>query len=665
MSTIQQTETMMSLETFDKAVPDVMLQIIYAMRFEIIFAGGFLLLWVMGQCARPRQSSSAARAAYKTKQLGMDDDFDSAPRPKSLSSARARNATPANTSESGISAQRQSPPIQKDLVALIHGQPEPCQLRDISWLFPKLIQLCQTQAQRAVFLYHSALDANLDLNKAPEQEREQLILALVTSMIRMSLTPEAMKILRDLKKREIPISHGIITSCIKLCTSKHSFKECIAIADLVTDMGKELASDKSVLSCLLFSALESGAYHRCQGFFIELRKIGAPTQKDFWNMIRCGSHQCDWRLLLNLIQEMRALGIEVDNVIYNTVLATCVSANQMGEAQVLLDEMAKSEGVADVITYNTLMKGYSKIGKMDCCFKLYELMRERGIIPSQVTYGILLDGYISDNEIDGAAKVFDIMTEEGCPMNTVLYTTLIKGFAREGKVDEAMRVYGKMSGDKHVAPDLITFSILSKANCDVGRLEVALALLNDMPKIGLHPDEVIFNNLLAGCAKDMRADLAKELYDKMIQSNVKPSNATFSIMIRLYSQCKMLDEAVDMVRIEPKKHRVALEPRLFSQLIQCCIRARQGRRAVDVYELVYHLSKPDAGMLNSIIGMCVKLNMFDTAAEFLEVAAKHGGSVDVADAKFLLEAACRKKKTVCADSVVASMRALGMPLLDH
>merc|ERR1719261_1195554 len=115
---------------------------------------------------------------------------------------------------------------------------------------------------------------------------------------------------------------------------------------------------------------------------------------------------------------------------------------------------------------------------MDGCFKLYELMRERGHAPSQVTYGILLDGCISDNQVDRAAKVFDTMTEEGCPMNTVLYTTLIKGFAREQKVDEAMRIYNKMSTDRNVKPDLITYSILLKANCDAGRMEKSLELLD-------------------------------------------------------------------------------------------------------------------------------------------------------------------------------------------
>merc|ERR1719405_230502 len=94
-------------------------------------------------------------------------------------------------------------------------------------------------------------------------------------------------------------------------------------------------------------------------------------------------------------------------------------------------------------------------------------------------------------------------------MNTVLFTTLIKGFARAGEVDQAMKVYEQMCNERSMLPDLITFSILIKANCDVDRLEMALKLLEAMLSLNLRPDEVVFNNLLAGCARQANAELGK------------------------------------------------------------------------------------------------------------------------------------------------------------
>merc|ERR1719235_3056292 len=129
------------------------------------------------------------------------------------------------------------------------------------------------------------------------------------------------------------------------------------------------------------------------------------------------------------------------------------------------------------------MKGYAKVGLLEECFGIFEIMREREITPSQVTYGILLDGCINACHVDRASKVFDMMMESQCPMNTVLYTTLIKGFAREGKLEEAMRVYGQMLNDANVQPDLVTFSVLMKANCDAKKLDEAFQLLDVMLKL--------------------------------------------------------------------------------------------------------------------------------------------------------------------------------------
>ena len=96
----------------------------------------------------------------------------------------------------------------------------------------------------------------------------------------------------------------------------------------------------------------------------------------------------------------------MDSVVYNTVLAACVSAEQLDEARKLLDQMVAAGGVTDVITYNTLAKGYARAGRMGMCFEIYELMRQRGLTPSQVTYGILLDGFINDNEVDTVVYIY-------------------------------------------------------------------------------------------------------------------------------------------------------------------------------------------------------------------------------------------------------------------
>jgi len=632
----------------------VLVKVVYQLRFEIVFVASLIFLWLFGLFAKRGVPSNRRSTKHKSLEL-----------PERRPAQKAWSAPTGPEGKSGAfldgANSNRAAFGQKETSSLLQETPSSDKLTDALWLIPRLLHLCNGHAQRAVALFGAALTAGLDINAAPAEQKEELILALVTSMIRMGLMDDAMRLVKDFKKREVALSVGLHGSAVKLCTAKQNFKECLALSDAIADATNGKITDKSVWSCLLFCAIESKSFHRCANFFQQLKANGVPSQKDYWNMVRLGSVNSDWKVMIKLIQEMRQQGLEVDNVIYNTALATCVSAEQMDSARELLDEMNSVGGITDVITYNTLMKGYANHGCMDDCFNLFDIMKKRELAPSQVTYGILLDGCINNNQVDRAAHVFDMMTNEGCPMNTVLYTTLIKGFARDGKVEEAVRIYHQM-GERGVMPDLITYSILLKANCDAGLMDTSLDLLGAMLKNNLKPDEVIFNNLLAGCAKQSNAELAKRLYHDMIQSSIRPSNATFSILIRLYSQCKLLDEAVDMLRTEPAKHRVEIEARLYSQLIQCCIRARQGRRVTEVYEMMLAQSAPTAATNGTMLSMCVKLNMFDTAVELIEMAAAKGlrGRVDPRDANMVLEGAVKKRKTCTAQSCAAAMKELGM-----
>jgi len=270
----------------------------------------------------------------------------------------------------------------------------------------------------------------------------------------------------------------------------------------------------------------------------------------------------------------------------------------------------------------------------------------------------MLDGCINENQVDRAAEVFETMKREGCPMNTVLYTTLIKGFARNGQVDQATKMYEQMRMERSVPPDLITFSILIKANCDAGNMEASLKLLQGMRELGLSPDEVVFNNLLGGCVHcrtDEGVRLAKNLYQEMLSAGVKPSNATFSILIRMLAQWKMFEDAVDLLRTEPAARGIQAEARVYAQLTQCCLRERQGRRAVEVYKMMAEQSSPTVSVHGSLLGMCCKLNMLDTGAEILSLAAEMGGRVDQRDAAALLDAAMKKKKTQIVEAIRLAM----------
>ena len=56
-----------------------------------------------------------------------------------------------------------------------------------------------------------------------------------------------------------------------------------------------------------------------------------------------------------------------------------------------------------------------------------------------------------------------------------------------------------------------------------------------MEQKGIKADEVLYNSLLDGCCKSRQIDLALKVFDNMTILNIKPSNVTYSILIKIFS----------------------------------------------------------------------------------------------------------------------------------
>merc|ERR1719378_1728314 len=110
---------------------------------------------------------------------------------------------------------------------------------------------------------------------------------------------------------------------------------------------------------------------------------------------------------------------------------------------------------------------------------------------------------------------------------------MIDANARTGRMDRCDELFQQMQA-VGVQPDIITFSTLVKGYCMDGDIDKGFAVLKDMTSRGKHePDEILYNSLLDGCAKQHRVDDALGLIESMAKNNVRPSNFTLSILVKL------------------------------------------------------------------------------------------------------------------------------------
>merc|ERR1719310_2097251 len=164
----------------------------------------------------------------------------------------------------------------------------------------------------------------------------------------------------------------------------------------------------------------------------------------------------------------------------------------------------------------------------------------------------------------------------------VTFNTLIDACARSGELNRIPSLLKDIEA-QGLKMGLVTYSAILKGYCHKNLLEEAFELFHSMTKTTeLAPDEIMYNTLLDGCARQGLYDRGMKVFQKMNESGVRPSNYTLSVLVKLANRGKKLDKAFQICDELSSKYNFRLNVHVFDNLIQACINHRDLPRAIDV-----------------------------------------------------------------------------------
>merc|ERR1719160_163626 len=207
---------------------------------------------------------------------------------------------------------------------------------------------------------------------------------------------------------------------------------------------------------------------------------------------------------------------------------------------------------------------------------VHELMSDpaRKSLVNNIIYSTILKGFAMTKQTERLFAVYAEIRDQGVQANTITYNTLIDACARCCAMDRVPQLLADMKA-ADISPDQITYGTLVKGYCLSGSVDQAFEVLAEMRASGEHkPDEILYNCLLDGCAKEHRLEDAMALYKEMKQANIAPSNFTLCTLVKLLGRSRRLQEAftaVDDLSAKGVKPNI----QVFTCLIQACFHNRQ------------------------------------------------------------------------------------------
>jgi pentatricopeptide repeat protein len=349
-----------------------------------------------------------------------------------------------------------------------------------------------------------------------------------------------------------------------------------------------------------------------------------------------------------------------DDVLFNTVLDACMSLRNTSRLAKAIREYEASNMQPSVHTCGLLIKAYSSLQRVSKSREVWdEMIERRGVLPNEITLSCMLDALVCAGVVNDALKLFRVW-EPKIQVNTVIYSTLLKGFANSGDADGAMNLFrelkakgvkmnlvayttlidaqarvGYMKTAKELlkqmeadgcVPNTITYSTLVKGCCVNGDLAGAQSIFQEMRDRGLKADVVIFNTLLDGCIRHSDFQLADRLLEGMDSYEVKPSNFTLSIIIRMWGKRRQFDRAFEAVSFWGSGLR--LDAQIGSSLISACLHADSLDRTVQVFEEMKtwkNFNGPDANTYGMLIAALIRSRRYRQAASLAEEAYGRSG----------------------------------------
>jgi len=367
----------------------------------------------------------------------------------------------------------------------------------------------------------------------------------------------------------------------------------------------------------------------------------------------------DIRNVLDFVDTIKPM----DEVLFHALAEACIRTGQLSLLSKYQARLA-SQGTSVALTaptYGCMIKAYGQVHDMKNVWSLWAEMNKHKIQPTAITFGCMVEALVTNRcTADAWTLVQEMRSEESTRplVNTVIYSTILKGFAYAKRTDKVMALYEEMRAHEihpnnityntilnafaqggamdrvpalledmknavpPAEPDLVTYSTILKGYCNSGCLDRALEICKDMQADGkLTPDEVMYNSLLDGCAKEQRPNDALKLLDDMKKQGVAPSNYTLSMVVKLMGRCRRLNQAFSIVEDLSSEYGLKVNIQVYTCMIQACFNNRQAAKAVTLHDkIIKEGLSPDEMTYSVLVQGCLRAGLVDKAVELTKFA---------------------------------------------
>lgn len=312
-------------------------------------------------------------------------------------------------------------------------------------------------------------------------------------------------------------------------------------------------------------------------------------------MIRNFAVEKDLKAAVGVFEKLKQSGVEMNPIIYNSVLDACVECRDLKAAEEWMERM-KTASMMDVVSFNTMIKAHLQKGSLEKAKGLMQTMKEEGFQPNQVTFNELMNAMASKSGYGQRKQMWDVvdeMTNNGVIPNQVTISILLKNLNSYSGESDILRTLNLIKCMVEPMDEVLLSSVV-EACVRVGKpelLESQLKQLQESAPVAINGSHTYGSLIKAyGYARDLKS--IWRCWGEMRSRHIKPTSITLGCMVEALVNNGDTEGAYDLIHQvqEDTECRSVLNSIVYCSLLKGFTREKKVDRVWTVYEEMKKMS---------------------------------------------------------------------------
>lgn len=305
-------------------------------------------------------------------------------------------------------------------------------------------------------------------------------------------------------------------------------------------------------------------------------------------------------------EQIAKSGLDSDEIIGSTLVATYAKCGSLAEAQKVFDRLIKK----DEASWSSMIAGYAQVGQSPLALDLFGKMQQEGRKPSKVTFLCILKACRTPEAIWHGRHIHGQIIISELQSDVVIGSTLIDMYTKCGSLAEARKVFDELPHRNVITCNALMAGYIQNRN---GGL-TALVLFKEMIEEGLKPDKVTFLCILKVCSSIGAVGVGKVIHEQILRGGLPLDVIIGTALVGMYITCGNLDEA----------HKVFDELPYQNVVLWNCMIAghaehgnyRQAGQCLEKMQL--QGLRPDGRTYTSILAACGHASQMDKGCQYFK-----------------------------------------------